>query len=168
MSVAELQKANVRCTKIGIQELEESYFEKTYSHVLGPECSYNLWKPIIWADNPNTLSGMDLTTSGTPLWRSSYAHDCWISHKAYKLKEALYKNSTIFKNMIDYDEKDFDNFYLRPCCMASTHFWWWLEKMIRHGLVEGEDVDALPEVMFREIAVGSGLARKVKVEEAEG
>ncbi|KAK6340077.1 hypothetical protein TWF730_001850 [Orbilia blumenaviensis] len=160
--VTELQKANVRCTKIGIEILEEIYAEYTCSEVLAYDQSYDLWDIMAVAavGNPNSLSAFDLNTSKVRQWRSEDALDLWLDYKTYKLWEALYKNSTIFKDMIDYEEQDFVNFH-RPS-ITSQELWIWMTRIIREGIVDREDVDNLPEVMFRDIVIGSGeLAEKL-------
>ncbi|KAK6504948.1 hypothetical protein TWF481_006881 [Arthrobotrys musiformis] len=165
--VSELQKANVRCTAIGLWEFEYTYGnEKTYEQVFGDNDPYHLYEPLMTARNPTSLSHLDVTTSGEK-WRSEYVHDAWISSKVYKLREALYKHSPVFRGMIDYEEEAFENFYTRPRGVEDTYFWIWLERVIKHGLVEREDVEALPEIMFRDVVVGSGVKEEKLGEKLE-
>ncbi|KAF3916614.1 hypothetical protein ABW20_dc0103739 [Dactylellina cionopaga] len=154
--VAELQRANVRCTSIGVEALEEIYAEKAYSEVLRCNQSHELWWTLAAAvvKNPNSLSFSDLNTSKVRQWRSEDAFDLWVEHKVYKLWEALYRHSTTFKDMIDHEEKDFVDF--KRSGITSQWLWIWMARMIGEGIVERNDVDNLPEVMFRDIIVGSG------------
>ncbi|KAJ6261711.1 hypothetical protein Dda_2509 [Drechslerella dactyloides] len=146
--VAELKKANVRCTSIGIKELEEIYGDATYALYLRYNQSHLLCRKLYEevVSNPNSLSAFDLNTSNIRQWRSKRALSLWIDYKVYKLWEALYRHSAIFKDMIDYEEKDID----------SDSLWSWMARIIREGIVDRNDVDNLPEVMFRDIIVGSG------------
>ncbi|KAK6523567.1 hypothetical protein TWF281_001548 [Arthrobotrys megalospora] len=163
--VTELQKANVRCTSIGIEALEEIYAEKTYSEVLRCSQSYQLWWTLTAAvvSNPNSLSSFHLNTSKIRQWRSEEALDLWIGYKVYKLWEVLYRHSTVFKDMIDYEEKDFVDF--KRASITAQWLWIWMTRLTREGIIERNDVDNLPEVMFRDIIVGSGeLAEKLASE----
>ncbi|KAF3920156.1 hypothetical protein AA313_de0203865 [Arthrobotrys entomopaga] len=159
--VAELRKANVRCTRKGIQELEEVYAGKTYLDILGYRDPYDLWYPweAFLGDDATTITYLDLNTAGTRQWRNKDVYDFWVLHKVYKLREALYKHSPIFKDIIDFEESNLDNFHTRPCCLVFEEFSRWLEKIISCGIVEREDVEALPEVMFRDIVIGSGRSK---------
>ncbi|KAK6334857.1 hypothetical protein TWF718_010302 [Orbilia javanica] len=154
--VAELQKANVRCTGTGIETLEETYAERTHKEVLGRSQSYELWWTLVAeaVSGPDRLTHLDLNISEVRQWRSELALDLWINHKVYKLWEALYKHSTIFRNMIDEQEKDYVDFS-RPG-IDSQCLWVWMHRVIREGIVERGDVENLPEVMVRDIIIGSG------------
>ncbi|KAF3174151.1 hypothetical protein TWF225_009576 [Orbilia oligospora] len=157
--VAELQKANVRCTGAGIDTLEEIYAEKTHEEVLGCSQSYELWWTLAANEvsGSDSLSHLDLNISKVRQWRSELALDLWIHHKVYKLWEALYKHSTVFKDMIDEQEKDYVDFN-RPG-IDSQYLWVWMYRIFREGIVERGDVENLPEVILRDIIIGSGESR---------
>ncbi|KAF3180725.1 hypothetical protein TWF788_006750 [Orbilia oligospora] len=154
--ISEFRKANVRCTPSG-----EKIFKQTYAKAPANtfSCSWELYSPL-WTttrgeDTPDSLCYRNLNVSSARQWRSRQAYDICISFKVYKVWEALYTNSNIFRQLIDDQEKDCRNF--SRCCMALQPLWLWLKLVVEEGLVERGDVDQLPEPsMLRDVVIGSG------------
>ncbi|KAF3208205.1 hypothetical protein TWF679_007845 [Orbilia oligospora] len=114
-----------------------------------------LWTTTRGEDTPDSLCYRNLNVSSARQWRSRQAYDICISFKVYKVWEALYTNSNIFRQLIDDQEKDCRNF--SRCCMALQPLWLWLKLVVEEGLVERGDVDQLPEPsMLRDVVIGSG------------
>ncbi|KAF3917034.1 hypothetical protein ABW21_db0206570 [Orbilia brochopaga] len=159
--VTELQKANVRCTSSGIKALDAAYefastsgldFYWTSSVILRGQLDLIRVGPID-VDTPDGINVDDCNVNrpGVRQWRSYKVMDACIDGKVYKLWEALYAHSEIFKEMIDEEEKELYKRYKSACCVPDLDLWRWMRGMVTEGFVERGDIDNLPEVKLANI-----------------
>ncbi|KAJ6263384.1 hypothetical protein Dda_1947 [Drechslerella dactyloides] len=151
--VAELRKANVRCTSSGVKAFDKAYASLAFANPY--YLRYNLPKDD--AENPVYIYYKDLNTRGAPVWRNYEAYELWIDHQVSKLWEALYEHSDMFRKMIDGEE---DYRESDRCSIIDSSLWGWMAIMIRDGYVERGDIDDLPVAMLRDIVIGSGQAKE--------
>ncbi|KAK6349484.1 hypothetical protein TWF696_005768 [Orbilia brochopaga] len=89
--------------------------------------------------------------TGVRQWRCCDAIQVCIDGKVYKLWEALYRHSPIFRGLIKLEERDVERAIPLRYSLTSSFLWKWMSRMIEDGFVEQSDVDALPELMLRDV-----------------
>ncbi|KAJ6260874.1 hypothetical protein Dda_3535 [Drechslerella dactyloides] len=173
--VAELRKANVRCTKSGINALNIAYAgmssKKAFVHPLdflqhldlvtkGP-LTINVPKPdAIWYNN--------LNTRGVRQWRCYDIFKACINCKVYRLWEALYAHSPAFRYLIKQEEAEVQSPPPHYYPLTSSFLWEWMTEMIEEGFVERDDIDALPEPLLQDAVLRSrGADTAAELEEFE-
>ncbi|KAF3177881.1 hypothetical protein TWF788_007664 [Orbilia oligospora] len=81
-------------------------------------------------------------------FRSGKAFRLYYHYKVYKMWEALYSDSEMFRSIVEKEENSYETWE-----MELSDLWRWLELMYICGLVNRDDVDKLPEPMV-EIKLG--------------
>ncbi|KAK6520135.1 hypothetical protein TWF506_000420 [Arthrobotrys conoides] len=82
-------------------------------------------------------------------WRSEDHYELYLDYKVYKIWEALYAESEIFKNIIDQEEasaRDYIKYnYPGVDAMQNQDLWKWLQHLFVGGMLAREDVEHLPD-----------------------
>ncbi|KAF3924878.1 hypothetical protein ABW21_db0205735 [Orbilia brochopaga] len=172
--VTNLQKVNVRCTAFGLEALEKSYADTKYSDIFDCDTGWNRRGPstdpyrlyedlssVHYFDSPYGISHVDLNAAGTRQWRSQRIFEACLDYKTFRLWEALYGRTELFKKMIDEEEADMADMngwqFSGRHCLTSLSLWQWMQIMVQYGLVDRDDVENLPEpYMLRDVIPGSG------------
>ncbi|KAK6356026.1 hypothetical protein TWF718_000399 [Orbilia javanica] len=127
--IAEFKKANIRITKAGAYFLQNTY---------GAGVSSKDIKNYLYTNG-----------SGSSVWRSQQTFYACIDFNVFKIWEALYSRSDLFKEIIDKDEEENEKIGVYRDRWGSRLqdyvLWEWLSHMLTIGIIETADVDNLPE-----------------------
>ncbi|KAK6502442.1 hypothetical protein TWF506_003024 [Arthrobotrys conoides] len=153
--IAEFKKADIRITKKGVH-----FLKTAYASALSPKDTKNslvLWsglrRQILYGsiEPPDDLyeTRHEGNESRTSAWRSQQTFNTCIDSNVFKIWEALYSRSGLFKEIIDKDEKENEAIGIYrdrwESHLQGYPLWEWLSHMLTTGIIEAADVDNLPE-----------------------
>ncbi|KAF3174051.1 hypothetical protein TWF751_005191 [Orbilia oligospora] len=152
--IGEFKKADIRITKKGVHFLQTAYASRL--SLENTKDSFVLWSGLHTqifygsVELPDNLYRVrhEGTESRTPAWRSQQTFDACIDSNVFKIWEALYSRSDLFKEIIEKNEKKneatiyTDRWESR---LQDYPLWEWLSHMLAGGIIEAADVDNLSE-----------------------
>ncbi|KAF3905004.1 hypothetical protein AA313_de0202656 [Arthrobotrys entomopaga] len=142
--VAEFKKADMRITKAGIEYLKIAYSSGlSFSDLKSPyNLSDGLWEETHYgtAEPPDDLCYI------MDAWRSDEIFYACVDFNVFKIREALYSRSALFKEVLGQEEAEcVRNRYSIGYRLRDRFLWDWLSFMLKAGVIELEDVDNLPQ-----------------------
>ncbi|KAK6534270.1 hypothetical protein TWF281_005600 [Arthrobotrys megalospora] len=144
--VTELAKANIRCTNEGVKIFEEAYASMPESILYDPWDFSQCFDDALMASDIDFHGFYHLRESPKSPWRSNeQAFVICMNSKVYKMWEALYSSSTIFRGLIDQEEQYTESFPHKAYQVDESSLWNWMSMLIEEGVVNREDIENLPD-----------------------
>ncbi|KAF3282019.1 hypothetical protein TWF970_001966 [Orbilia oligospora] len=143
--VNELSKANIRCTKEGIEIFKEAYGSLSHS-ILGCSWAFSRHFQDAWmASDIDFNCFYHLQHSPKSPWRPhDEAFVICMNSRVYKMWEAMYLTSTIFRELIDQEERYIQSLPNKLLRVDESALWGWMSALIKEGVVNREDIENLP------------------------
>ncbi|EPS45403.1 hypothetical protein H072_574 [Dactylellina haptotyla CBS 200.50] len=144
--ISELAKANIGCTSEGVKMFEEAC---SMSHPDILSDPHDLWRRLrdTWMQSDIDFASLShFQTSPKSPWRANQqAFEICRDSKVYKMWEALYLSSPIFRGLIDQEEQYAEESLTRLRQLNESMLWWWMRLLVDDGIIKREDIENLPD-----------------------